>query len=327
MKLRFVNHSLYVALLGAAGLLSGCSVFEDLEPCRNNAQIRLRYTRNMAGSDRYASDVHCARVLIYDAAGNYVSTFTPEGAAVDIPLLEGDYHAIAFGGMHCEESSFGYNLDAAQSHNYFNLVSELRNSRAAATESASALHSHFQSFADFHMQNLEGAHVPVEIDLTKNTNHISLEMACKGGVPIAAGAYTATITADNAVISHDGKIVKQSAPVIYRPFSTGYGPLSLTENKNIACISQEFDLSIIDDQDAPVLRIYDAKGVLVYTHSLMPLFEKAKQHELPDVGMREYLDRQDNWLIQITDIESGNGFTKVSLFINGWQVVNNKFEL
>ncbi len=325
MKLKFVNHSLCVALLGATGLLSGCSVFEDLEPCRNNAQVRLRYTRNMAGQDRYDSDVHCSRVLIYDADGNYLSTHTPDGANVDIPLLEGNYHLIAFGGMHCEESSFAFNLDAGQTHNYFDLVSELGGTRAAVTESASPLHSHFQATADFSMQNLEGAHVPVEVDLTKNTNHITVEMATKD-VPITAGAYTATITADNAVISHDGKIAKQATPVTYRPYGKTMATLSYGDGKQVPCISEEFDLSIIDEQNPTVLRVYAPDGTLVLTQQLLPLFEKAREQELPAAEMREYLDRQDNWVVQLTDLDPGNGYTGVKVSINGWVIVNNKFE-
>lgn len=330
MKSTLVNRSIYIALLGlgALGFLSGCNViYDDLPPCRNDAKVRLRYTRNFSGQDSFDSDVHCARVLIYDAEGKYISTHTPDGANIDIPLLEGDYHLIAFGGMHCEESSFAFNLDAAKEHNYFDLMSELGGGRAPVSESATRLHPHFQAHADFSMQNLEGAHVPVEIDFTKNTNHIRLEMAYQAGVPIAAGAYTATIEADNAVIAHDGKIVKQGAPIIYKPYESGLGSLSFIDGAAVPCIAEEFDLSIIDHQDAPVLKIYNAEGNLTFTQSLKPLLEKAKQNEMPGADMREYLDRQDNWLVQITDIEPTEGFIGVKVRINGWIIVNNKYEL
>lgn len=334
MKLTNLIHSpLCAALLGAGalGLLSGCSaVYEDLDPCRNDAKVHLRFTRNMSGQDRYASDVHCARVLFYDAKGDFISSEVLTGGAADTKatLPKGAYHAIAIGGMDCEDASFGYNLTPDEQHNYFDLRSELGLTRVIA-ESASPLHPHFQSFADFDIEDLPNAHVPVEMDLTKNTNHIRILISYKDGFPIADGAFWATITADNAVIGLDGKIVKQETPVTYKPYDKGVETVSTEGKDSYLRLFQDFDIAKIDATDSPVLKIFsrDEGNKVVFEKPLVEILQTAKDKELPATSMEDYLDLQDNWTITFSDMIPDHGFAGAYVSVNGWEVVKVTIDL
>ncbi|MDE5552392.1 MAG: FimB/Mfa2 family fimbrial subunit, partial [Muribaculaceae bacterium] len=157
-------NSYILTLLGAAALTSCSAVYEDLEPCPTGADVRLTYCNNMQATDLYDTHVHCAKLLLYNAEGKFVSEYDYTAAptlSLDLPV--GHYYAIAYGGMTCEDASYQFGSNLEQNHHYTTLETYLKGSRAVI---ADKLHTHFHGFGEFTISDTDLAHISTTIDLT-----------------------------------------------------------------------------------------------------------------------------------------------------------------
>ena len=65
----------YILTLLSAALTSCSAVYEDLEPCPTGADVTLTYCKNMQGSDLFDAQVHCAKLLLYNAEGKIIGEY------------------------------------------------------------------------------------------------------------------------------------------------------------------------------------------------------------------------------------------------------------
>lgn len=115
--------SLRTALLG--GLLSvlclvACeSIYDDLSDCRSGIRLAFNYDYHMEpGANAFPLNVDCVTVYVFDPSGNYLTAFTEtsdvlmdEGYRMELPLDEGDYHLVVYGGTSCEDASVEFTPD------------------------------------------------------------------------------------------------------------------------------------------------------------------------------------------------------------------------
>ena len=109
-------------LLGAVWCLtlgfSSCeSIFDDQSDCRSGIALSFVYEYHMEpGANAFPANVDCVDVLVFDArTGDFVKHFVEASDllrdpayAMEIPLEEGDYHLVVWGGLACDDAAFEF---------------------------------------------------------------------------------------------------------------------------------------------------------------------------------------------------------------------------
>ena len=107
-----------LSLLGMLCLvlgLSSCnSIYDDDPNCLHGISLRFVYDYHMErGANSFPANVDCINVFVFDSNGNYVTQFKEtsdalrsEGYRMEIPLDNGKYTIIAYGGMACDHPNF-----------------------------------------------------------------------------------------------------------------------------------------------------------------------------------------------------------------------------
>ncbi len=124
MKLRSVIFSivpgrgLWVSLLGMVFLsmiATSCeSIYDDQSDCPRGVSLRFVYEYHMErGANAFPANVDCVTVYVFDSEGNYKTQFSETSPALQdesyrmlLPLPEGSYDLVVYGGLACEERRF-----------------------------------------------------------------------------------------------------------------------------------------------------------------------------------------------------------------------------
>lgn len=107
----------------ALGLSSCGSVFDDEQECVHGIALRFVYDYHMEpGANAFAANVDCVNVFVFDEDGNYVTQFKETSDALrndsyrmNIPLENGKYQLMVYGGTACENSRFSLTPNWASS--------------------------------------------------------------------------------------------------------------------------------------------------------------------------------------------------------------------
>lgn len=106
--------SLLGVLCLALGLSSCESIYDDDPNCLRGIALRFIYDYHMEpGANAFAANVDCINVFVFDENGNYVTQFKETSNALrndsyrmEIPLENGKYQLMVYGGTACEHSRF-----------------------------------------------------------------------------------------------------------------------------------------------------------------------------------------------------------------------------
>ena len=98
----------------ALGLFSCESVYDDEQECLHGIALRFVYDYHMEpGANAFAANVDCINVFVFDEAGNYVTQFKEtsdilrnDSYRMNLPLENGKYQLLIYGGTACEHSHF-----------------------------------------------------------------------------------------------------------------------------------------------------------------------------------------------------------------------------
>lgn len=318
MKLNFIALSSFFF----AALCSSCSaVYEDLDPCPQGANVRLTFCNNLSGDDKYDEQVHCAKVLLYDEAGEFVSAHEFTGPTLSLALEPGKYHAVAYGGMSCEESDFEFSHDLNVPHNYNDLQSWLKGTRAP--ESTKKLHDHFHGMGDFTISDDDKEFISTSIDLTKNTNSFRIELVYSDGSPIKASDFNYTITADNSVADHKNSVVEQGTEVTYRPHAEG----ETTDASGVNVAWADLSVAHLMGDSKARLSVTNSMKETVVNLPLIEYLDKIRQHDAGNLGLQSYLDKQDSWTLRFTLDRESDLLISLTVKINDWNVIINSWDL
>ena len=107
------------ALLSATGLTSCESLYDDMSDCRSGIRLAFNYDYHMEpGANAFPSNVDCVTVYVFDMSGNYLKHFSEtsdvlrnESYRMELPLNEGKYHLVVYGGTTCEDATVEFSPD------------------------------------------------------------------------------------------------------------------------------------------------------------------------------------------------------------------------
>ena len=309
---------LILSIFSATAFCSCSAVYETDNICQQGADVRLTFRKNMQGEDLFSSEVHCSKILLYDGEGRFYDDITlPEDGRLNIDLPLGNYHAIAYGGMSCENADIEFSANPKTGDHYSDIMTQLKDTRA--TQVAKNIHSHFHGTADFAVTMEDMDYVPVNIDLTKNNNRFRVNLRYSDGSEIDADDFNFTVAADNAVAAHDNSIIPQGTDVVYAPYEKGESDGTAWAEISLPRLmaNGEARLKVTrTNADEPVVDL----EILQYLSSI-------KEKEMQGASFQEYLDKCDSWtLVFILDPESDK-FAGLSFTINNWEVRLNIFDL
>lgn len=119
LRKRAQRLSLLGMLCLALGLNSCNSIYDDDPNCLHGIALRFVYDYHMEkGANSFPANVDCINVFVFDSNGNCVTQFKEtsdalrsESYRMEIPLDNGKYTIIAYGGMACDNPSFSLTPD------------------------------------------------------------------------------------------------------------------------------------------------------------------------------------------------------------------------
>ncbi len=301
--------------------LASCSGFyEDLDPCPQGADVSLTFTRNMLQEDLYDTHVDCAKLLLFDGNDDFFGEYDyVEGRTVNLELPVGDYKAIVYGGMSCENTDFLFTTAPGPGLKYSQVETYLKGTRGS--ESNRKLHDHFHGLGEFSVEENDMSHRPVTIDLTKNTNNFNVTLSYSDGSAISESNFRFELLADNHVSNHENTVQKQGTQVTYAPHD-------LTSTSSGKEITAHISTPRITLDPSSVLNVYKTGSATpILSIPLIQNIEKIHQDALPGSSLQEYLDREDTWNFEFTLDPESDKFTGISFKINDWVVIISEWDL
>ena len=316
--------------------LSSCdAVFDDLEPCRTGAEMRFIFDRNLENSNSFHSNVDCLSVYIYDADGRYVTSLTEtsdrladENWRLSVELPEGDYKAVAYGGMTCGESSFSPVAIPERDSGFDALQVRLKPEHAGKR-----LHDHYHGVADFTVDNHgDNEFGKVPVSMTRTTNHFRILMQNLSGAPLSGEDFDFYITEDNSLLDNGNVPVATGTPTVYTPWIKGVveerpGTVRGPEgNPSIRMGYAELSTSRVYIPNKPVIRIDDHKTGRNIATLPLAYYLAASQSDASSWSDQEYIDRGRDWVMTFFLQEDGSWFQGY-IMVNGWSVRINEIDM
>ena len=92
-------------------------IFDDRTDCHPGINLRFVYDYHMEpGANAFMSNVDCVTVFVLDTEGNYITQFSEtsdillksESYRMHLPLDEGEYKLLVYGGLTCDHPTFGF---------------------------------------------------------------------------------------------------------------------------------------------------------------------------------------------------------------------------
>lgn len=112
---RFMAAAMPLGALALSLCLTSCEpIFDNRSDCKTGVALAFNFDYHMErGANAFPANVDCVDVLVFDKDGNYIDKFTETSSALqdrdyrmEIPLPEGDYHFVIYGGLACENPTF-----------------------------------------------------------------------------------------------------------------------------------------------------------------------------------------------------------------------------
>lgn len=208
---------------------TSCSaVYDDLEECPRGVIMRFIFDYNLEFANAFPKQVDCLTVYIFDSEGNLVERRTEtSGVLADedwrmkFDLPAGNYRAVAYGGMECENSSFAHTRDVAEI-NRIEQLEVLANENHIGDHNnppQAPLHDHFYGAVDFTV-NEATDYDKTTVEMMRNTNHLRLVLQHLDNTPVDYNDFTFEVIDDNMRFDHNNDIVPHRA-VTYVPWASG----------------------------------------------------------------------------------------------------------
>lgn len=339
-----------ISALAAGVLLNSCdsAIFDYEGDCSVHYRLPLTYKMNYLDVDALSTQVDRVTVYVYDEQGAYRRTFSAtvgqlaqNGYALEFSgdeLKPGRYSMLVWGEGHAEGADpTAFAIGGGDSPALTDLTATL-----PLKGSDGSLYSDRDITPLFHgyaagveLPDTYGTVRLPAIDLTKDTNVITIALENVEGYPIDPGALTVSIEADDSELSW------QNVPVGDRLFS--YMPWSVTQLEStrpetrfgeeegdgedegltetgVTGLLTEFTTGRLMADSKPMLvvhRNWDGKDILRL--DLVNLFMLVRGH-FPWDG-QEYLDRIDRYTMTFFIDADLNWYAAGGINILGWKVV------
>lgn len=322
----------------AAGLVS-CNdsiVFDDLPECVPEYRIRLSYDHNMAFEER-VNKVEAAEVYAFDTDGNLAAIATADLETLKendwtLPLnlkRNQEYQLVIWGGL-TPESPFS--LDGSRAFGSFgDVICRLGTESDGDGNSISS--KRFPAL--FHGKTTvtytkEDGYEEYTAKLVKNTNRLDVVMRRKAGSPVGISEYNVKVRDANGVMDHTNAV--SGDDVHYIPVEIvegdrrepdGQGGQSELTTK---AVTAELHVArLMKDSPARLIINESASGKEMFNVALVDLLLAAKEKIAPDMDPQEFLDRQDEYSVELI-LPSDELWHGLEIYINNWVIVYNDIE-
>ena len=335
MTLKIKYPVLAVVSALAVSLASCDVVFDDLEPCRTGAEMRFIFEFNLENSNSFHSNVDCLSVYIYDSDGKYVTSLketserlADENWRLPVELPEGNYKAVAYGGMECDAASFRPVVQPGEGSAHGSLQVRLKQEHVGKR-----LHDHYHGAVDFTVKNDgDNEFDRVTVSMTRTTNHFRILMQNLSGEPLSGEDFDFYITEDNSLLDNCNTPVVTGTPTVYTPWDKGVVEERLGKGRaddDVPVIKMgyaELSTSRIYIPDKPVIRIDDHETGRNIATLPLTYYLAASQSSASSWSDQEYIDRGRDWVMTFFLQEDGTWFNSY-IMVNGWTVRINELDM
>lgn len=323
------------------------SVFDDLDPCPEGMRLRFIYNYNTEESNSFPSQVECLTVHIYDSQERLIKTVTENSAVLsdedyrmDIDLPAGEYTAVAYGGISCDEASFAHTTSMGSGEQLQSIVMKLKDEHVGRR-----LHDLYQGRVSFTVEADTPTYGDATLPMMKLTNHYRILLFKTDGTPTDGNDFDFFIEDSNSLLDYQNL---PCATVTSRYDSYVKGAIEISDDLEQggeqvpAEVAQsgttrsdrtstigyaELSTPRLWLGNAPVLTIYShemARNVLRIPLNKMLLLEKGDYDKFDN---QEYLDRNSMWNLTFF-LNSDDTWNNAVIYINGWRVrINEDIEM
>lgn len=346
-------YSIVGAAFSAASMMmlsSACGIInEDLDPCPDAAvNLRFVYEYNMEFANAFHNQVDCLSLYIYDEEGNFVTKQTEltrenladENFRISLKLPEGNYRAIAYGGMECRDASFIHPTAFSNTNELADLTVALHPD-CLSDDNLRKLHNHFYGSARFSVS--QNTTIEARVEMMRNTNTVQVALQHVSGSPISHEDFNFSITDDNTLFDSDNNLLP-NGEVTYLPFlsETRYAGTQPGEESSRADDdadnANDVSVAMAHFTTSRIVRNKPVRTTLTVTRksdnsevlriplvNYMLLF-KSDSGLVEPMADQEYLDRENSWRFVFFLDDRNDTWLTTRIVINDWEVRINDTE-
>lgn len=298
-------------------LVQSC-IKEDLSTCKSELLLRFRYTLNNQYTNLFDAEVNRVTIYIFDNSGKYVDSFSEQGDKLTndyvmrIPLPEGKYSAIAYGGDFTTYSTGEINSQTNTINPSLRKgVTDINDFRTEL-ENAGGAENYlypvntpddlYAGLATDAVSTLDNQTI-TEIGLIKDTKKIKVKISGTDAIGAPLDVY---ITALNGRYKFDNNIDLNHGIFKYTPINTAIQPDYMeTDLKMMRLVLGQSPMLVIKNS---------VTSEVIYNENMIDQILLTQKYV-----SQEDFDREDEFVFEIT-IKSKDNNIEVFISINGWQI-------
>lgn len=344
--------SLLTGLCALMTMASCSGVFEDLEECPRGVIMRFVFDYNLEFANAFPNQVDCLSVYIFNNEGQLVrrvvetsEALADEDWRLTLDLPAGDYRAVAYGGLECDQASFAHTRDTADIRTLQDLEVLINSDHIGdeAYRPDRPLHDLYHGAQDFTVT--EGTdYDSTTVKMMRNTNHIRLVLQHIDNSPVNDSDFRFEIVDDNTLFNHANEVISNGT-VTYTPWATGTATtgtdaLETTDRASASPVQVAYaELSVSrlmlrsalswtdtdgDPQRGPRLHITNVTdGHVVVDLPLNNYLLMLKSEALAQMPDQEFLDRASRYSLFFF-LDYNNAWVRVTIQVGDWTVrLNN----
>lgn len=341
-----------LALVAASAALSvvtaSCDsvIYDDEGDCTPHYKVGFRFARNILNTDAFGSQVTDVSLYLFDRDGKLVYSTKEHRALtddntyyIDVDVAPGTYNMVAW--CSGESSIDGHTAFAIGGGDRPGAMSELTATLPVESDADGSLHSTRDINRLYHGMSTDvvfpDSYGDIYIDpimLTKDTNHITIQLVNSDGSAIEPKNVSVEIDGKNAVMDHTNTPV-DTRRYVYRPWavkglatdmsgtetrveSVG-GAVRASATTNGMQVELTTGRLMADVPQTLTVRRRDTGETMIKIPLIDYLLLVRSEYEAA-TSNQDYLDRFDDYSMTFF-MQQGYTWIKSSIIINGWRRV------
>lgn len=306
-------------------LAASCSVIydDDLRPCRNNVKVRFVYDLNMDFRDLFSENVRSVDVWAFDCDGSLAWHGSREGESLSgtdffLPadVAPGKYDFVSWCGL---GDNNGYELNnylpATKEELYMMLTTTLEGNRHVSSSPLPLIFNGNLSSVMVEGASTTDIEQEITISLVEDTKNISVSLS--GPTVGSPEEFSIFITDNNRRLGYDNI---PSEAVTYRHWTYG------TNTHGSGVYYKIATSRLMADSNAHLVVVDNSDNRQIIDIRLVDYLLKIKDNYSMKMDDQEFLDRENNYSLQLTLDNNGSFDFNSIIYINGWVVVPTQVE-
>ena len=342
LKWHVVRTIMLVAVLGCAACDS--AIYDDEGDCTPHYFARFVYDMNMLQADAFYTQVTSVDLYVFDAeTDEYITHLSDKGEILatgnyrmPLDLVPGKYKFIAWCGLANNGDDFTVPTNISTPQDLKCTMARSRDTKGAY--SSRNLHAVFHGSLSAELPDEEGEHV-VTVKLTKDTNNINLSLQHTGEA-LDPDRFEVTMIDENGLMAHDNSLLADE-PIEYRPWSLRSGSVDIegtdAESEAGFLVAELSTARLMANHNSRINIVDKTTDKTVFSIPIIQWALLLRSANHANMGDQEYLDREDEYNLMVfltnttpddptppnTPDEPTEGWTAVSIIINGWHIIIN----